>query len=170
MPYQLDSDVRIASRINQPLRIVYIDLRQHGPGCKVERRRIPGNRSFEYPVGKFLETETRWSTCMNERIRSFRDVDIDTQLIYVGKCEDWSATLAMPASALGSSRRNQARSLVDTNVATASADECPGICESPCDYSVERRDDLCITVHSLQCRNRGLRLTIFSIGHIDVLL
>src|SRR5271156_1427803 len=106
MPQELDSDVRVASGINEPLRIIYVDLRQHGPGCKVERRRIPRNCSFEYPVGKFLESETRWSTYADERIGSFRDIDINAQLIYVGKCEDRSASLAMSASALGSSRRN----------------------------------------------------------------
>ena len=68
MADQFDGDVRIASWVNEALRIVYVDLGQHGPGCKVERRCIPGNGSFKYSIRKLVEVQTRRSTNVNERI------------------------------------------------------------------------------------------------------
>src|SRR5208282_909896 len=170
MPDQFDSDVRIASRINQALWIIYVDLGQHCPGCEIERRRISGNRAFEYSIGKFLETQSRRGTIMDERIRSFWNVDIDTQFIYFGKREDRATTLAVPSSSLGSSRRDQPRGLVNSKVPAAGADQRPRIGESARDYSIERGNDFCVPEHGLQGLNRGLGLTILGVGHIDVLL
>src|SRR5208283_5707533 len=98
------------------------------------------------------------------------NVAIDAQFIYVGKREDRAATLAVSSGSLGSSRRDQPRGLVNSNVTAAGADEGPRIGESACDHSIERRDDFCIPEHSLQGRNRGLSFTILGVGHIDVLL
>src|SRR5579862_2577492 len=170
MAHEHDADVRIAPRINKAVRIGYVDLGQHSPSGEVERRRVSGDGSFELSIRELVKMQTRRGANMYERIRSFRNVDVHSQLVYVGERQDRAAALAVSAGALGGSRRNQSRGFVDSYITATGANQRARIGESPGDNSVERSDDLCIVKHGLQGCNCGLSLAILGIGHIDIFL
>src|ERR1700678_27593 len=169
MANQSYGDVRVASRVDQALRIVYVDLGQHCPSCQIERRCISGYGSLEYSIRKLIEVQTRRSTDMNEGIGVFRDVYIDTQFVYLGERQDRTA-LTVSSGSFGSSWRNQPGGFVNSNVTAARADQRPRIGESSRDYSIERGNDFRVSIHSLQGCDRGLSLTILGVGHVDILL